>query len=155
MAKRVQLVLKEDVNKLGRSGDLVEVAPGYARNYLLPKKLAVHTTPGVLKQVERRKEQRKQQLLEEKQQAEAQKVVLEQAGRFTITKQVGDKEDIFGSVTDREVAEVIQTITGQEVDRRGITVPNVRKLGIYKVEIKLHSDVSAVVDVEVVSNETE
>ena len=56
MAKRVQLVLNKDVNKLGKLGDLVEVAPGYARNYLLPQKMAVQATPGILKQAERRKE---------------------------------------------------------------------------------------------------
>ncbi|NJN85888.1 MAG: 50S ribosomal protein L9 [Leptolyngbyaceae cyanobacterium SL_7_1] len=155
MAKRVKLVLNEDVIKLGRAGDLVEVAPGYARNYLLPKGLAIHTTPGVLKQVERRREERRQRLLEEKQQAEVKRTALEQAGRFTIAKQVGEKEAIFGTVTDREVADVIQTVTGQEIDRRGITVPNIHKLGNYKVEIKLHPDVSAVVEVNVVSNEAD
>ncbi len=56
MAKRVQLVLNQDVSKLGKNGDLVEVAPGYARNYLIPQKLGVPATPGLLKQVERRKE---------------------------------------------------------------------------------------------------
>lgn len=57
MAKRVQLVLTQDVSKLGKLGDLVEVAPGYARNYLIPQKLGTHATPGILKQVERRREQ--------------------------------------------------------------------------------------------------
>ena len=60
MSKRVQLVLNKDVSKLGRLGDLVEVAPGYARNYLIPQKLAVRATPGILKQAERRKEQERQ-----------------------------------------------------------------------------------------------
>jgi large subunit ribosomal protein L9 len=151
MAKRVQIVLNQDISKLGRAGDLVEVAPGYARNYLLPKGMAVRTTPGVLKQVERRREEERQRLLEQKRQAEAARTALEIAGRFTIPKQVGEKDAIFGTVTDREVAEVILAATQQEVDRRGITVPDIHKLGIYKVDIKLHPEVSATVEIQVVA----
>ncbi|HIK55668.1 MAG TPA: 50S ribosomal protein L9 [Synechococcales cyanobacterium M55_K2018_004] len=151
MAKRVQLVLNQDVNKLGRAGDLVEVAPGYARNYLLPKGMAVRTTPGVLKQVERRREQERQRLLELKQEAEVIRVALEKASTFTIAKQVGEKEAIFGSVTNREVAEVIHSVTGHEVDARGIKVPDINKLGTYKVELKLHPEVTATIDIHVVA----
>ncbi|QZZ20629.1 50S ribosomal protein L9 [Leptothermofonsia sichuanensis E412] len=150
MAKRVQLVLGKDVSKLGRAGDLVEVAPGYARNYLIPQGLAVPTNPGILKQVERRKELERQRLLEEKQQAESRKKALETVGRFTIAKQAGEKDSIFGTVTNQDVATAIQAATNQEIDRRTITVPDIHKLGTYKVEIKLHPEVSATVDVQVV-----
>ncbi len=150
MAKRIQLVLNQDVSKLGKAGDLVDVAPGYARNYLLLKGLAVHTTPGILKQVERRRELERQRLLELKKEAEVIKAKLEKRSGLAIAKQVGEKDAIFGSVTDREVAEALQAAIGQEVDRRGITVPEVRKLGTYKVDIKLHPEVTATVDIEVV-----
>ncbi|NJO41856.1 MAG: 50S ribosomal protein L9 [Cyanobacteria bacterium CRU_2_1] len=150
MAKRIQLVLRKDISKLGRTGDLVEVAPGYARNYLLPQGLAVRTTPGILKQVERRREAERQRLLELKKEAEAQKVALEKAGRLAISKQVGEKEAIFGTVTNQDVADVIQSVTGLEVDRRSITVPEIHKLGSYKVDIKLHPEVMASVDIQVV-----
>jgi large subunit ribosomal protein L9 len=149
MAKRIQLVLNQDVSKLGKAGDLVEVAPGYARNYLIPTGAAVRTTPGILKQVERRREAERQRLLELKHEAETQRKALETVGRFTILKQVGEKDAIFGTVTDREVAEVIQEITGQEIDRRGITVPDIHKIGSYKVDIKLHPEVTAVVEIQV------
>jgi large subunit ribosomal protein L9 len=149
MAKRVQLVLNQDVKKLGKTGDLVEVAPGYARNYLLPKRMGVLATPGILKQVERRKEQERQRLLEEKQQAEARKTALETVGRFVIRKQVGENEAIFGTVTAQDVAEAIQASTGQEVDRRGITLPDVGKLGFYQAEVKLHPEVTATVEIQV------
>lgn len=151
MAKRVQLVLSKDVSKLGKTGDLVDVAPGYARNYLLPQGLAVRTTPGILKQVERRREQERQRLLELKKQAEEQKASLEKSGRFSISKQVGEKDAIFGTVTDREVAEVILAITGLEIDRRGITVPDIHKLGTYRVDVKLHPEVTATVEIQVVA----
>src|SRR5919199_3566972 len=140
MAKRVQLVLNQDVSKLGKTGDLVDVAPGYARNYLIPKKIGVVATPGILKQVERRREQERQRLLEEKQQAETQKTALETVGRFTIRKQLGENEAIFGTVTAADVAETIQEGTGKEVDRRGITLPDISKLGSYNAEIKLHPE---------------
>lgn len=149
MAKRVQLVLKQDISKLGKTGDLVEVAPGYARNYLLPKGMGVVATPGILKQVEFRKEKERQRLLEEKQQAETRKTALETVGRFSIRKQVGEKEAIFGTVTAQEVADAIQAATGQEVDRRGITLPDIGKLGFYKAEIKLHPEVTAIVEIQV------
>ena len=147
MARRVQLVLNQDVIKLGRSGDLVEVAPGYARNYLLPQKMAVQATPGILKQVERRREQERQRQLELKQQAQELKAALEKVGSFTIAKQVGEKDSIFGTVTDREVAALI----GQEVDRRGITLPDISKTGTYNAEVKLHPEVTATVEINVVA----
>lgn len=151
MAKRVQVVLTKDVSKLGRNGDLVEVAPGYARNYLLPQSIAVRATPGILRQVERRREEERQRQLELKQQAETQKKALEAVGVFKIAKQVGEENAIFGTVTEKELAELIQQATGQEVDRREITLPSISKLGTYKAHIKLHSDVTADVEVEVVS----
>jgi large subunit ribosomal protein L9 len=151
MTKRVQLVLNREVSKLGKSGDLVEVAPGYARNYLIPQGIAVRVTPGILKQVERRRELERQRLLELKQEAEALKKTIEAIGSITLAKQVGEQNAIFGTVTDREVAAAIQEKTGQEVDRRNITIPDVRKLGSYKAEIKLHPEVIVGVTIEVVS----
>jgi large subunit ribosomal protein L9 len=152
MAKRVQLVLNQDISKLGISGDLVEVAPGYARNYLIPQKLATRATPGILKQVERRREQERLRQLELKQQSLEQKAALEKVVSLKIPKQVGENEAIFGTVTTQEVADAIQAATGQEVDRRGITIPDINHLGTYKAEIKLHSEVTAQIDIEVVSS---
>jgi large subunit ribosomal protein L9 len=151
MSKRLQVILSQDVSKLGKAWDVVDVAPGYARNFLIPNKLASRSTPGLLKQVERRKEEERKRQLELKQQAEAIKAKLEKAGGFNIPKQVGENEAIFGTVTDRELAEAIQNTTGQELDRRGITLPDISKLGTYKAKIKLHSEVVAEVDVNVIS----
>jgi large subunit ribosomal protein L9 len=150
MAKRIQLVLNRDVSKLGKAGDLVEVAPGYARNYLLPQGLAVHTTPGVLKQVERRRELERQRLLEEKEAALSRKAALEKVGHVTIAKQAGEKDAIFGTVTNQDVADAILAATNQDVDRRGITVPDIHQLGSYKAEVKLHPEVSATIEIQVV-----
>jgi large subunit ribosomal protein L9 len=150
MAKRVQVVLTEDIRKLGQNGDLVEVAPGYARNYLIPQGKAVRTTPGVLKQVERRREAERQRLLEIKQEAEAMKTALSTIGLFSIQKPVGENDAIFGTVTAIDVANVIQSMTGKEVDRRNIDLPDINKLGEYQAEIKLHPEVTATVNLRVI-----
>ena len=143
MAKRVQLVLSQDISKLGKTGDLVEVAPGYARNYLLPRGLGYRATPGVLKQVERRREEERQRLEQIKKDAEAMKTAIATIGLFTIKKEVGENEAIFGTVTADEVAELIKTNTGKDIDKRDIDVPPINKLGEYTVLVKLHSEVTA------------
>jgi large subunit ribosomal protein L9 len=143
MAKRVQLVLSQDVRKLGKTGDLVEVAPGYARNYLMPRGLGYRATPGVLKQVERRREEERQRLEQIKQDAEAMKTAIATIGLFTIKKEVGENDAIFGTVTAEEVAELIKTNTSKDIDKRDIEVPPINKLGEYTVLVKLHSEVTA------------
>ncbi|QQE67135.1 50S ribosomal protein L9 [Leptolyngbya sp. BL0902] len=151
MAKRVQVVLTEDIRKLGQNGDLVEVAPGYARNYLLPNGKAVRTTPGVLKQVERRREAERQRQLEIKQEAEATQKALATIGMFTIQKPVGENDAIFGTVTSSDVADVIKSLSGKDVDRRDITVPDINKLGEYQAQIKLHAEVTATVNLRIIA----
>jgi large subunit ribosomal protein L9 len=149
MAKRVQIVLNKDVRKLGAMGDLVEVAPGFARNYLFPQGIAVPATPSVLKQVEYRRRKEEERIIEIRRQAESRKTALETIGRFVIKKQMGEDQAIFGTVTNGDVAEAIQISTNQDVDRRDITVPDIHKLGFYKVQIKLHPEVSAEVEIQV------
>jgi large subunit ribosomal protein L9 len=149
MANRLQVVLSKNVSKLGKTGDLVEVAPGYARNYLIPQGIGILATPGVLKQVEQRKEKERQHLLAIRQEAESQKTALKTIGRLVIRKQVGEGEAIFGTVTTQEVADLIKDNAGWEVDRRGITLPDIGKTGIYKAEVKLHPEVTAEVEIEV------
>ncbi|NJN30137.1 MAG: 50S ribosomal protein L9 [Synechococcales cyanobacterium RM1_1_8] len=149
MAKRVQVVLNEDIRKLGRNGDLVEVAPGYARNYLLPKNMAAIATPGILKQVEFRRIKEAERLAALKAAAEKQAVALKTIGRFSIKKTVGEDSAIFGTVTNAEVAEVIQAIAAIEVDRREIEVPEISQIGEYTVKVKLHPDVIADVNISV------
>lgn len=149
MAKRVQVVLQEDIRKLGIAGDLVEVAPGYARNYLFPRGLAVRTTPGVLKQVELRREAIRQRLEQIKQDAETMKTALETIGMFVIKKPVGENDAIFGTVTSGDVADAIQEATQKEIDRRDISVPEINKLGEYKITAKLHAEVTVTVNIRV------
>lgn len=146
MAKRVSVVLNQSVSKLGNNGDLVEVAPGYARNYLIPQGLASIATKGIVKQVEERKEKERQQKLAEKQAAENKKVAFKTIGKLTIRKQVGEENAIFGTVTTQDIADIIKEQAGIEVDRRGIEVPDIGTTGDYQAEVRLHPEVTATVD---------
>ena len=149
MSKRVSVVLNESISKLGKNGDLVEVAPGFARNYLLPKGLATVATPGIIKQVEQRREKERLRKLAIKQEAESQKTALKTIGKLVIRKQVGEANAIFGTVTAQEVADLIKEKAMLDVDKRGISVPDISITGEYQVEVKLHPEVTATVDIEV------
>ena len=151
MTKRVQVVLTETIASLGRDGDVVDVAPGYARNYLFPSKKAVNVTPSVLKQIEKKREKEKIAAEKIKQEAVEFKTALKTIGRFTIKKQVGEDGVLFGTVTNGDVAEVIKSSTKKEIDRRNITVPDIHSIGSYNVQIKLHPEVNAEVNIEVIS----
>tara|TARA_Y100000589_G_scaffold176951_1_gene167761 strand:+ start:321 stop:776 length:456 start_codon:yes stop_codon:yes gene_type:complete len=151
MSKRVQVVLTEAISSLGKDGDIVDVAPGYARNFLFPTGKAVNVTPSVLKQIERKRE--KEKIIAEKIKKDALefKTALKTIGRFSIKKQVGEDGVLFGTVTNGDVAEIIKTSTKKEIDRRNIQVPEIHTLGTYKVQIKLHKEVEAEINIEVTS----
>tara|TARA_Y100001968_G_scaffold300498_1_gene311963 strand:+ start:2751 stop:3209 length:459 start_codon:yes stop_codon:yes gene_type:complete len=151
MAKRVQVVLNEDILSLGKDGDLVEVAPGFARNFLLPYGKASAVTAAVLKQVEHRRAKQAEQEAALKQEATEFQTALVTIGRFTVKKQVGEDGVLFGTVTNGDIAEVIQEATKKEIDRRDISVPEIHNIGKYKVQVKLHREVTAEINLEVVS----
>ena len=151
MAKRVQVVLNEDIKSLGNDGDLVEVAPGFARNFLFPNKKALPVTPNVLKQVEHRRAKQAEKEAAKKQEAIDFQTALKTIGRFTVKKQVGEDGVLFGTVTNGDVAEVVKEATKKEIDRRDISVPEIHGVGKYKVQIKLHNEVNAEINLEVTS----
>ena len=151
MAKRVQVVLNEDVLSLGKDGDLVEVAPGYARNFLLPYGKALPVTQAVMKQVAHRKAKQAEHEAAVKQEALDFQTALKTIGRFSIKKQTGEDGVLFGTVTNGDVAEAIQEATKKEIDRREITVPEIHSTGKYKVQVKLHTEVTAEINLEVAS----
>jgi large subunit ribosomal protein L9 len=151
MAKRVQVVLSENVLNLGKDGDLVDVAPGYARNFLIPTGKAVPVTAAVLRQVEHRRAKEAERQAALKAEAEAFRTALATIGRFTVKKQTGGDDVLFGTVTNGDVAEAIEAATRKEIDRRDIVVPEIHRTGTYKVQVKLHSDVVAEINLEVLS----
>ena len=151
MAKRVQVVLTESISSLGKDGDVVDVSPGYARNFLFPTGKAVNVTPSVLKQIEKKREKEKVAAEKIKKEALEFKTALKTIGIFKIKKQVGEDGVLFGTVTNGDVAEAINLSTKKEIDRRDIQVPDIHTLGSYTVQIKLHQEVSAEVNIEVTS----
>ena len=151
MAKsNLQVMLTKNVTKLGKLGDLVSVAPGYAQNYLLPQGMAIRATTGVVKEVERRKEVERQRLIAIRQEAESRKVALSTIGGFIIKKKVGEGNAIFGTVTDREVAQLITAKSMLEIDHRDITIHEINHTGDFEVSIKLHAEVTATIKIQVI-----
>lgn len=150
----MRVILTQDVEKLGRAGDVVEVRGGYGRNYLIPRGLALVATPGNL----RRAEQIRQRQL--RREARSRQEALELAARLaevavTIPAKVGEENRIFGTVTNQQVAEALAE-KGFQIDRRKIELPDdIRALGQYQAVIRLYQDITATVTVWVVRAEEE
>ena len=146
----MEVILREHVDNLGRRGDVVKVAEGYARNYLLPRKLALAVTEGNKRQIDREKKVAEVRETEEKNAAEAVAQRLAQT-EIEIGRRVGENDTLYGSVTSADVAQAIQA-KGYEVDKRKIQMPEPFKaLGEYTVPVKIHRDVTAQVKVKVVA----
>ncbi len=145
----IEVILKEDVEHLGHRGDVVRVAPGFARNYLLPRKLALAVTAGNKRQIEHMKKVAAIRAAEEKAVAE-QLAARVAAVVCVIARRVGETETLYGSVTSADIAEVLAA-QGIEVDRRRIQLPEpIKTLGDHQVPIRLHRDVTAAITVQVV-----
>ena len=145
----MKVVLRADVDNLGNKGDLVDVADGYARNYLVPKGLALKASRGAEKQAESMRRNRDARDRREREAAEA--VASQLSGRtVTVLARAGEGGKLFGSVTAADIADAVQRDLGIEIDRRklGLDEP-LKELGTTELPVKLHADVVAVVTVEV------
>jgi len=146
----MEVILREHVDTLGRRGDVVKVAAGYARNYLLPRKLALPVTEASRRQIEREREKAEARDAEERAAAEAlgQRVA---AIDISIARRVGENNTMYGSVTSADIAEALKA-RGFEVEKRKITLPEaIKSLGEHTVAVKVHRDVTADVKVKVVA----
>ena len=148
----MKIILRADVENLGRLGDVVTVRPGYGRNYLLPQGLAMAATPGNIKvfELERRKLQARMDALR----AEADALFAKLDGiTLVIPMRVGDNDKLYGSVTSHIIGDALLE-KGMEVDRRRILFDHaIRTLGEHPVRIRLHADVVATLNVKVVSED--
>jgi large subunit ribosomal protein L9 len=147
----VKIVLREDVDTLGRKGDLIEVADGYARNYLVPRGLAMKATKGVVTQAESMRRSRE---VKETRDRDAAQAIAAQLGSkaLEVKARAGEGGKLFGSVTTADIADAIQAQTGIEVDRRKVDLAEpIRELGDADITVKLHTDVSVAVVVHVVA----
>ena len=145
----MEVILREHIDNLGRRGDVVKVAAGYARNYLLPRKLALKVTDSNKRQIEREKKIAEVQEAEEKTQAEALQQRLE-ALEIEIARRVGENNTLYGSVTSADIAHALEA-KGFQVDRRKINLADpIKTLGDVSVPLKIHREVTAQLKVKVV-----
>ena len=144
----MEVILRDHVENLGRRGEVVKVADGYARNFLLPRNLALPATEGNKKRIERERKLLEAREAEDRQAAEAIASRLS-ALELTLPRKVGENDQLYGSVTNADIAEVLAE-KGFEVDRRKILLPDpIKSLGETTVPVKLHRDVTAQVKVVV------
>ena len=145
----MEVILREHVDNLGKRGEIVKVADGYARNYLLPRNLALPATAGNKKHVERERRIMEARESEEKGQAEAIAARLS-ALDITIARRVGDTEQLYGSVTAVDIADFLKS-KGFEIDRRKLILPEpIKAIGDHNVPLKLHREVTVPLVVHVV-----
>jgi large subunit ribosomal protein L9 len=148
----MEVILKEDVNKLGHRGDVVKVADGYGRNFLLPKKLAMEATAANKVVIEQMKQAAVRQSAREKSEAELLVKQLNQV-ELVFARKVGENEHLFGSVTSAEIAQQLEH-KGFNIDRRKLQLEEpLRQLGEFHVPVKLHREVTAHIKVTVKAEE--
>jgi large subunit ribosomal protein L9 len=148
----MEVILREDIDKLGSRGEIVKVAPGFARNFLLPKRLAVAATEANRKIVEQERQAHLRREAKVKGEAEDLSKLLNGVS-VTIAQKAGELDQLFGSVTSKDVADALAA-KNFTIDRRKIQLDEpIKQLGEFKVPVKLHKDVTAEVTVTVVKEE--
>jgi len=145
----MKVILRSNVEGVGSTGDVVDVANGYAQNFLMPKGLAMRATEGAANQAEAM--QRSQELRDVKERAGAEELGQQlQAQTIAIQARVGQDEQLYGSVTTSEIAEAVQAQTGIALDRRDMSLEEpIRTIGTHQVDMRLHSDVRIQITIEV------
>jgi len=145
----MKIILKEDIKKIGKMGQIVDVANGYARNYLVPKGLAVEASTKNLRSLEHERKiiQEKAKKLKDSAQDIASRI---SSMTLTIKAKAGEEEKLFGSVTTMDIAEALLN-EGLEIDKKKISLEEpIKRLGSYSVQIKLHSDVSVPLNIQII-----
>jgi len=148
----MEVILREDIEKLGGRGQIVKVADGYARNYLLPKRLAVPASSANKKIIEQERQAHLRR--EAKEKAGAEELAGMLAGvTVTFYQKAGEQEQLFGSVTSKDIAEALEK-QNYHIDRRKIHLPEpIKQLGVFKAPVRLHREVTAEITVQVVAEE--
>ncbi len=146
----MKLILLSDIPDLGHRGDVVEVADGYARNYLLPRKHAIKATEGAVAQAEALRRARVE--AERKKKDEAERVATQLVGtRVVIAAQAGDEGRLYGSIGAGDIVEGIKKFTGVELDRKVVEITEpIKAIGLHEVTIRLHPEVQFPVTIDVI-----
>ncbi|MBS3811091.1 MAG: 50S ribosomal protein L9 [Halanaerobiales bacterium] len=150
----MEIILRKEVDKLGSPGDVIEVADGYGRNYLIPRGYAIRATESAKKRLKHEIERAAKRKAEKTGDAKKLKTKLEE-DRFIFPVKAGEKGKLFGSVTTKDISEAAAE-KGYEIDKRDISLDeNIKKLGVHKVPVKLFDDIYANLIVEVIEAEEE
>lgn len=145
----MKVILKEDVKALGKKGKVCEVSDGYARNFLIPRGLAVEATQGNVQDLAHKKKQEDLRKQKEKEAAEDLKNKIENM-KIVLKVKVGEKGRLFGSVTNKEIAETLEKVYNIKIDKRKIELSDaIKNVGDHSVIIKIHSEVTADLKVSV------
>lgn len=146
----MKVILTSDVDELGHKGDVVDVADGYARNYLVPRNIAVKATPGAIRQAEEMRAAREQALLAAREEAEAFAQSLT-GTRVVVAAHAGDEGKLFGSISDTDIATAITKFTGIEVDRKLVALDKpIKEIGLHEVALRPHPEVEFIVTLDVI-----
>lgn len=147
----LKVILNEDITELGRMGDVINVKDGFARNYLIPKKLAIPASERNVKMVQKKREKMKEELEAKRQEAVQLKDKIE-ALSLTIQMNAGEDDKLFGSVTTEMIAKACEN-EGYKIERKNIHISEqIKTLGVFNVPVKLHPDVTATLKVWVVKS---
>lgn len=145
----MKVILLQDVKSLGKKGELVEASDGYARNYLLPRKIAREANAQAMNEYKNAENSKNFKIATQKAQAEQQKKMLE-GKKFVMTAKAGQGGRLFGSITAKQVAEEIKKQYSIVVDKRKVVLEcDIKEFGTYKAEVKLYTGISANIDVQV------
>lgn len=151
----MKVILANDIEALGRKGDVVTVADGYGRNFLVPRGLAMIATKGALKQAEHMRRAREETERKAKEEA-TDRVRRLQASPVYISARAGEGGRLFGSVTKSDVARAVEEQLGESLDRHLVRLDEpIRNLGTHEIEVHLHEEVNALVSVEVIAHDDE
>nr|QOS04535.1 50S ribosomal protein L9 [Sarcopeltis skottsbergii] len=149
MKKSIEIILTNSNNQLGKRGDIIKVASGYAFNYLIPKHLAELVTKGKLKHHHMIQRIEDKQLKEKAIQARKIQTQLQKISKISISKKFGERQQIFGSINEKEILNTIFNYTGQKFEKKQIKLQEIKNLGIYHINIQILNNISVEIKLQI------
>nr|WOA02413.1 ribosomal protein L9 [Gloiopeltis furcata] len=150
MKKKKKVIIKQKNSMLGEPGTLLNVSNGYAFNYLIPKGIVTLATEKAVKHLNMLKEIERKSAETSKTQAVLVQKSLEKISKISIKKNVGENQQIFGSVSEKEIITQIMSYTGQKIEKKQIILPDIKEIGIYNIKIHILNDVSANLKLQII-----
>nr|AOM64638.1 ribosomal protein L9 [Riquetophycus sp.] len=141
MRKKIQVIIEKTNKKLGKKGSIIKVSQGYALNYLIPNNLAQFATKGKIKHINMLQKLEEEKLQEQYNKAYEVQKNLAEVAKISIKKKYGEQQQIFGSINEKEIIEEIFNYTGEKLEKKQISLPEIKKLGIFNIEIQIFNDI--------------